>query len=236
MKYQISLGERDRLLNLIRPFTKLDPNVINNHDYEVRSLYFDSNFRHTFLEKKEGIAIRHKLRLRYYPNFAKRDNKFAFIEIKKKIKENVAKSRVYVMLENVLSILDINSSEAQVFYKEASDQDKQTLEEIWFLHKKYNLKPACVITYKRQPFLSKIDQTFRITFDTNVMVRNHNLDLRFGGGSKFIIPQGICIMEVKFNNYVPNWAIKIIQKNNCVQYKISKFANGLEKTRIFTLV
>ena len=68
------------------------------------------------------------------------------------------------------------------------------------------------------------------------MVRNYNLDLHFGGGSKFIIPPGISIMEIKFNNYIPNWAIKILQKNNCLQYKISKFATGLEKTRNFALV
>ena len=215
---------------------RLDPHVMNNYDYEVRSLYFDSNFHHSFLEKKDGIAIRRKLRIRYYPNFMKRDEKFAFIEIKKKINENVAKSRIYVPLESAINILDGNHNEAKLFYSKASAQDKDTLEEIWFLNKKYNLKPACIVSYKRQPFLSKIEKTFRLTFDTNVMVRNYNLDLHFGGGSKFIVPRGICIMEVKFNNIVPNWAIKIIQKNNCLQYKISKFANGLEKTRTFALV
>lgn len=215
---------------------KLDPHVKNNYDYEVRSLYFDSNFHHSFLEKKDGIAIRRKLRIRYYPNFMKSDEKFVFIEIKKKINENVAKSRVYVPLESSINILDGNHNEAKLFYSRASAQDKNTLKEIWFLYKKYNLKPACIVAYKRQPFLSKIERTFRLTFDTNVLVRNYNLDLHFGGGSKFIVPRGICIMEVKFNNIVPNWAIKIIQKNNCLQYKISKFANGLEKTRTFALV
>jgi len=230
------LRERDRLLNFIQPFMKLDPHVKNNYDYEVRSLYFDSNFHHSFLEKKDGIAIRRKVRIRYYPNFMKSDEKFVFIEIKKKINENVAKSRVYVPLESSINILDGNHNEAKLFYRKSSAQDKNTLKEIWFLNKRYNLKPACIVTYKRQPFLSKIEKTFRLTFDTNVMVRNYNLDLHFGGGSKFIVPRVICIMEVKFNNIVPNWAIKIIQKNNCLQYKISKFANGLEKTRTFALV
>ncbi len=215
---------------------RLDPHVMNNYDYEVRSLYFDSNFHHSFLEKKDGIAIRRKLRIRYYPSFNRSNEKFAFIEIKKKINENVAKSRIYVPLESAINILDGNHKEAKIFYGKASAQDKNTLKEIWFLYKKYNLKPACIVAYKRQAFLSKIERTFRLTFDTNVMVRNYNLDLHFGSGSKFIVPRGICIMEVKFNNIVPNWAIKIIQKNNCLQYKISKFANGLEKTRTFALV
>ncbi|MFW9940311.1 MAG: VTC domain-containing protein [Candidatus Thorarchaeota archaeon] len=236
MKYQISLKERDTLMKFIRPFMRLDSHVMNNYDYEVRSLYFDSNFHHSFLEKKDGIAIRRKLRIRYYPEFTKSDQKFAFIEIKKKINENVAKSRVYVPLESALEILKDNNNEANKFYDKASAQDKNTLKEIWFLNRRYNLKPACIVSYKRRPFLSKFEKTFRITFDTNVMVRNYNLDLHFGGGSKFVVPPGICIMEIKFNNYIPNWAIKILQKNNCLQYKISKFANGLEKTRTFALV
>jgi SPX domain protein involved in polyphosphate accumulation len=215
---------------------RLDSHVTNNYDYEVRSLYFDSNFHHSFLEKKDGIAIRRKLRIRFYPDFTKSDEKFAFIEIKKKNNENVAKSRIYVPLESALKILKGNNNEAKAFYDKSPSQDKSTLKEIWFLYKKYNLKPACIVSYKRQPFLSKFEKTFRITFDTNVMVRNYNLDLHFGGGSKFIVPPGICIMEIKFNNYIPNWAIKILQKNNCLQYKISKFANGLEKIRIYALI
>ena len=215
---------------------RLDPHVLNNYNYEVRSLYFDSNFQHSFLEKKNGIAIRRKLRIRYYPNFSKNNKQYVFIEIKKKVNDNVAKARIIVPFEGALNILDNNHKEAKVFYENASAQDKATLKEIWFLYKKYNLKPVCIVSYYRQPYISRVEKTFRLTFDTNLKVRRYNLDLRFGGGSKNIVPSNICIMEVKFNNIIPNWAIKIIQKNDCVQYKISKFAAGLEKTRIFALV
>jgi hypothetical protein len=215
---------------------RLDPYVQNNYNYEVRSLYFDSNFRHSLYEKRDGIGIRKKLRIRYYPDFSKDNQEFVFIEIKKKINENVAKRRVYVPLEKALDILENNNPEAKIFYKNASPQDKNTLKEIWFLYKKYNLKPVCIVSYKRQPFLSKLENTFRLTFDTNVMVRNYNFDLHSGGGSKYIIPRSICIMEVKFNNFIPNWAIKIIQKNDCIQYKISKFARGIEKTKNYAIV
>ena len=215
---------------------RLDPYVQNNYSYEVRSLYFDSNFRHSLLEKRDGIGIRRKLRIRYYPDFRKDNQEFAFIEIKKKINDNVAKSRVYVPLEKVLSILDNNHPESKAFYNTASAQDKNTLKEIWFLYKKYNLKPVCIVSYKRQPFLSKVEKSFRLTFDTDVTVRNYNFDLHFGGGSKFIVPRSICIMEVKFNNFIPNWAIKIIHKNDCIQYKISKYAAGLAKTKNYALV
>jgi hypothetical protein len=107
------------------------------------------------------------------------------------------------------------------------------LNEIWFLYKKFNLRPACIVSYKRQAFLSKLERTLRVTFDTNVCVRNYDFNLEHGGGSQYIVPRGITIMEIKFNTFVPHWIIKIIQKNDCLQYKISKFATGLEKTKIF---
>ena len=144
---------------------KLDPYVQNNYSYEVRSLYFDSNFKHSLLEKRDGIGIRRKLRIRYYPDYKKDNQEFAFIEIKKKFNENVAKSRIYVPLEKALYILDGNHPEANAFYKNASAQDKSTLKEIWFLYKKYNLKPVCIVSYKRQPFLSRVEKTLRLTLD-----------------------------------------------------------------------
>lgn len=215
---------------------KLDSHVVNNFDYEIRSLYYDSRFRHSLLEKENGLGIRRKLRIRYYPNFNRNNQKFAFIEIKKKNSDNVAKRRVFVPLEKAVNILDNNSTEARNFYYKVSAQDKNALKEIFFLYKKFNLKPVCLISYNRQPYISKVEKTFRLTFDTNVVVRNYNFNLLFGGGSKLIVPRDICIMEVKFNNFIPNWAIRIIQKNDCVQYKISKFASGLKKTKVLALV
>lgn len=232
LKYQISLKERDRIINYARPFMKLDTHVQNGRDYEVRSLYFDSLFGNSFRDKQNGVAIRKKLRIRFYPGFKRESGiELAFIEIKKKTNENVSKSRIIVPLEDTLSILDHHSPTAKNFYEKASLQDKNTLNEIWFISKKYHIKPVCMVSYKRQPYHSKFGRGFRLTFDTDVAVRNYNFNFHFGGGSKMIIPKGMCVMEIKFNNFIPNWAIKIIQKNDCIQYKISKFAEGLEKTK-----
>ncbi|MBN1801977.1 MAG: VTC domain-containing protein [Candidatus Lokiarchaeota archaeon] len=110
------------------------------------------------------------------------------------------------------------------------------MEENWFLIKRLNLKPECCVSYKRQPYVSIMERNFRLTFDTNMVVRNYNLDLHYGGGSKFIVPPGTCIMEVKYNSFIPQWAIKIIQTNDCVQFKMSKFAKGLEKTRSLSII
>lgn len=227
IKYKISLKERDNLIQYINPFMELDSHAKNNYDYEVRSLYFDSPFGKSYYEKVDGIKTRVKLRIRYYPDFQNREEELVFIELKRKNNENVSKSRIVAPMEKALQIIDIDTEEAQKFFNDSTNQEKKKLKEIWYLYRRYSLHPVCLVCYKRQPYISKFERTFRLTFDTNIQVRDYNFDLKVGGGSKFILLRNICVLEIKFNNFIPNWAIKIVQKSNCIQEKISKFASGL---------
>lgn len=236
IKYQISIPKRDNVIRHIKPFMELDPYIKNNHNYEVRSLYFDSLFKKAYYEKIDGIKTRIKLRIRYYPNVQNKESKRVFIELKRKLNEIIVKSRILVPFEDALEIIDADTNKARIFYENASKEDKKVLEEIWFLYKRFNLRPVCIVCYYRQPYMSKVEDRFRITFDTNVKVRNYNFDLNFGGGSKYIVPPQICVMEVKFTSFIPNWAVIIVQRNNVIQEKISKFASGLEKADVINVL
>ena len=228
--------KRDILIRQIHPFMELDSHVNNNHTYEVRSVYFDSPFKKSFLEKTNGIMVRVKLRIRYYPDYQNGENELVFIELKKKVNENVSKNRVLAPFKDAFKIIDNSTTEAKEFYKNASKEDKSNLEEIWYLYNRYHLQPICVVCYKRQPYMDKMENRFRITFDTNIKVRTYNFDLHFGNGNRYIMPPNICIMEVKFNSFIPNWAIKIFQLNDITQQKMSKFASGLERGILFSIV
>lgn len=235
IKYQISLKERDKLISYFKGFMTLDPHVQNGFDYEVRSLYFDSLFKNSYFEKMNGENIRRKLRVRFYPDFVNGGNEIVFIEIKRKVNENVSKARIAIKFGDLFKVIDGNTSFAKKFFRNLPHYDRKTLEEIWYLYKRFNLKPVCVVSYKRQPFVGKIENRFRITFDTNMKVRNSNFNLHYGTG-KYFIPRNFAIMEIKFNDVIPNWVLRIVQINNCVQEKVSKFANGLEKTNSFCLI
>lgn len=239
IKYQLSLLERDNIVNHIRPFMELDPHIkFGYNNYEVRSVYFDSPLKRAYFEKIDGIKVRVKLRIRYYPNFQVGERELVFIELKRKINENVSKSRVIVPFEDAFEIVDSHNQKAKDFYKSVSQEDKQKLNDIWYLYNRYNLKPVCMVWYHRRPFISKIEKgRFRITFDMGVKVRNHNFDLHVGGTSgKYVVPPQICVMEIKFTNFIPAWAVRIVQRNNVIQEKMSKFASGLERTKILSIL
>lgn len=232
LKYKISLYASQSIIENIKPFMELDSYVKNNYDYEVRSLYFDSLFGKSFFEKIDGIKFRRKFRVRYYPDFQDGKNDYAFIELKTKYDRIIVKNRIKVPMDEALKIIDVNSSMAKKFYEKATQNEKETLREIWFLQKRYNFKPVCVVCYNRQPYVSKFDKKFRITFDTNVKIRKYNFDLYCGDGSYYVVPPNIVIIEVKFNNFIPKWAINILQRNECIQQRMSKFADGLIKARL----
>ncbi len=228
--------KRNTIIRQIRPFMELDPYVNDKQQYEIRSVYFDSPFRRSFFEKKNGINVRIKLRTRYYPDFRNGDEELVFIELKKKINENVSKTRVLAPFKDAFKIIDNSTSEAQEFYNKSLKEDKNSLEEIWYLYKRFHLQPVCVVSYNRQPYMDKFENRFRITFDTDVRVRNYNFDLHDGSGNKYIIPPNICVLEIKFTSFIPKWAIGILHKNGVLQQKMSKFANGLERTRSFSII
>ena len=134
LKYQISIPERNNIINHIRPFMELDSHIKEGYNnYEVRSVYFDSPFKKAYFEKISGIKIRVKLRIRYYPDFQMGEKELVFIELKRKINENVSKSRVLVPFKDAFKIIDGNTSQAKEFYDKASKEDKINLEDIWYL-------------------------------------------------------------------------------------------------------
>ncbi|MFX1500042.1 MAG: VTC domain-containing protein [Promethearchaeota archaeon] len=230
LKYIISLAKRDKIIKEITPYIELDKHIKNNHSYEVRSIYFDSPFGKSYYKKKNGINIRVKFRIRYYPNFFEDINKdYVYIELKKRINENLTKKRIKVPMNNAIKIINNKNQVARDFYKSLSPQNKKILNEIWFHYDRFHLKPVNVICYKRQAYNSKFMPKFRITFDTNVRVRNYNFNLHNGGGSYYIKLPNLCIMEIKFINFIPKWAFNIMQRNNIVRENMSKFISGVEK-------
>jgi len=233
LKYIISLMERDNIIKQITPFMVFDKNIKNNYSYEVRSLYFDSPFGKSYYKKKSGLSIRTKLRIRYYPDFSQNKKEdYVFIELKRRLYENLLKIRIKVPFDEAIKIINDKTQEAKAFYKITTPQNKKILNEIWYNYNRFHLKPVNVICYKRQAYNAEFISKFRMTFDTNVKVRNFNFDLHYGEGSYYIKSPNICIMEIKFNKHIPDWAIHIVQRNNFVREKMSKFASGIEKLNV----
>lgn len=196
-------------------------------EYTVRSIYFDSHNYNSYYEKVEGIKIRKKLRIRGYNQYYQGCQ--VFLEIKRKLGDNISKNRVlvpYDTLEELLSTGDIHKfipeNKTPGAYENAS--------RFFFNLKKYSQRPVNLIVYEREPFHGKFDPGVRVTFDKNIRASLYPkiFDLFSENGLSYIWNQHF-ILEIKyFTHFMPQWARSLIEEFKLKQAALSKYTNGLD--------
>jgi SPX domain protein involved in polyphosphate accumulation len=98
-KYIVPVSLMDELRDAIKPYVELDPYAaaMENHQYTVRSIYFDTAHFDYYYEKIDGYKIRKKIRIRGYNE--KIGDSTVFMEIKRKFKEPIEKDREKLTFE-----------------------------------------------------------------------------------------------------------------------------------------
>ena len=105
--------------------------------------------------------------------------------------------------------------------------DKQIISEIDYCFKKYSLKPMIKIVYDRYAYKLKIDDEFRITFDTNI---RYNLDeLDFNSDNDIMFMNDGYIMEIKTYNGIPIWLKDVLDSLNIYPMSYSKVGEILKE-------
>jgi len=227
LKYYCSFEIIEDLRQRILNYMDYDPYCLKQPDktYSVRSIYLDTSDLLFYYEKLDGVKIRKKLRVRTYNSLENSEE--AFLEIKRKIKNNVFKERVLVAYDDTPNLA--NGANIRLINQQPEFTEKSALTKFVYLAKALKLEPKVLITYEREAFIGREDPSQRVTFDINVRSypqpgyedRVVDEDCDFLTGDKFIL-------EVKFNDRMPVW-IKNIIRDFCLNVQsISKYCNGLD--------
>lgn len=178
----------------------------------ICNVYFDTDNYDLIVESIEKPTFKLKVRLRSYniPNL----NDKVFLEIKNKYKGIVGKRRVKITLEEFYNYLE------RGIYPNCN---KQIMNEIDYLFKKYNLKPKQYIAYDRESYYDKENKNFRITFDQNLRSRKEDLNLEYGDAGKLHFKDNTYIMELKTLDSLPLWFTKVINKLKIYPTSFSKY-------------
>jgi SPX domain protein involved in polyphosphate accumulation len=225
LKFIISRGLRDAVREDLLANMTLDAHGDGDGFYRVTSLYYDSPDHGCFRAKVDGIKYRRKLRVRIYGGHAEDESGVAMAEIKQRINRTVQKRRLSLQLGPAYALCA-----GQPLASVTDVEDRAVASEIGFLVRSRQLRPACVITYRRQAFVgSRYEAGLRITFDQMLGVRGP--EHRLGPGTPthaFMNPDRI-IMEVKVNDAVPLWVARLMARHNCRLRRISKYCTGLAR-------
>ncbi len=229
LKYILDWPTYYKIRKEIEPLFKQDPAGGRTGKYGVISVYYDTPDLKFFWEKMDGEEQRIKVRLRKYAHESQgTENKNnVFLEIKKKKDRNVMKKRV-LLKEQTTALFLKNLSIEKSFIKNLDNQWIETLNEVLCLQSLLRLQPTLVISYIREPFVSKDNFPVRITFDSNVRYRHKNLSLTTCAMDKHVLSPNQVIMEIKFTDYFPQFMVQIIQRNMCEARTFSKYGIGME--------
>lgn len=214
LKYFLNKYEFEVINARLHTFLKNDKNVMDDGTYFIRSLYLDNYNDTSFYQVLNGISEREKYRIRYYNN----DLNYICLEKKYKINNMTYKTSYRISKKELMDLLnnklDINKN------------NNKLLNEFILKIKFMGYKPTVIIDYNRIPFVYEAGNV-RITLDYNIAIdtRVDNF-LKKEGQAVPIIEKDYCILEVKYDDFLPNYISWLVNINELEQTAYSKYLNG----------
>lgn len=232
LKYLLTRQQHDEFAEILPNYLEPDNSGDAYGRYRITSLYHDTEDYRAYWDKIEGHKFRRKIRIRVYGDDPVGPDSECFLEIKQRINKTLQKKRViipYASAEALCSRGEIIPEEADM-----SETDREVVSEVRYLQATLQLQPACVVAYDRRAFNgSEYEDGLRITFDTNLKGRTHDLSLLSKGHAQnqFFIPPEWCILEVKVNYRVPYWLTEMIGQYRFTLRRVSKYCAALEQSK-----
>jgi len=204
-------------------FMSPDPQGDGDGFYRITSLYYDGPTFPCYHAKMDGIDIRRKVRLRVYPGDDPTSVTRGTVEIKNRYNRTVKKERLFLPLDKAEELLRGSSVEGLT-----DPQDLVTAGNVQSMVRRMGLKPACIVSYRRQAFVgSRYESKMRLTFDMDLTGRVHALDVREPAQGHHFIPMDWLVMEVKVDERIPSWTTALLAKHECVATRVSKYCTAL---------
>lgn len=188
-----------------------DPYAVDGK-YEIRSLYFDNADDKALREKIDGINIREKFRIRYYNG----DTFVIHLEKKSKVNGLCLKDSTELSKVQAQWLMDGH-------YEWMSGCGIALIEELYSKMTTQGLRPKTIVDYTREPFVFAPGNV-RITLDYNIRTGLHCTD--FLNPNCITVPAGDSeiILEVKWDEYLPDIIRDAIQLENRQVSAFSKYA------------
>lgn len=210
-KHEITLSDVITLRQRLRAVTQPDTHTTDGR-YMVRSLYFDNLSDKALREKLDGISRREKFRIRYY----NRDPSLIHLEKKSKLSGLGTKESAVLTAEEAQAIVDGN-------YEWMSESKEPLVKELHDKMSFQQLRPKTIVDYIREPFIFPAGNV-RVTIDYDIRTGLRCTD--FLNPDCITIPAGNApiILEVKWDDYLPDLIRDIVQLDGCRTQAFSKYA------------
>ena len=215
LKYICSDLELRIIEQKLKAVMKPDPHADKNGEYLIRSVYFDDYQRSRFFENEDGVDPREKFRIRAY-NLSD-----AHISLEKKIKSHgmTGKRNCLIDRETCMRMLAGESISDRLGQHPLLDE--------WIVQRETaGLRPVMLGEYVRKPYIYPAGNV-RITFDRYISASYKVRDIFEARTSRIaVLPTGYHVLEVKFDDFLPDVIYQLIDNGHMRQTTFSKFYLG----------
>jgi SPX domain protein involved in polyphosphate accumulation len=195
------------------------------YTYQICNIYYDTDDDFLIRTSLSKPTYKEKLRLRSYGT-PKGDAK-VYVEIKKKLKGVVNKRRSAMRLGEAYDFL--SSGEAPELQQYMNGQ---VINEISYMLSKYRLIPKVYLSYERRAFFGAENSDLRVSFDTNIITRRHDLRLESGIYGESLLPDGVWLMEIKSSGSFPLWLARMLSELEIYPTGFSKYGTEYRRSLV----
>ncbi|MGJ8640860.1 MAG: polyphosphate polymerase domain-containing protein [Opitutaceae bacterium] len=199
--------------------------------YLVRTIQMDDRSLSLHYAKEVEQLNRFKLRIRTYGTDGKAPY---FLEIKRKLRDMIVKSRSVIKAEHYGSDLLTHPKRYVPF---ANHKEHINYLDFLRLTKEIGAQPVLMIQYERESYMGRVEDYARITFDTKIcyqMIDSYDFSKVNGRrwrhvdtctGLRTEFPA--FILELKSKTKIPRWLMDIVRSFNLVRTGFCKYSAAL---------
>lgn len=200
----------------LKDFLSTEMTADEHGEYAISNLYYDTDEFDLIRHSTSKPLYKEKLRVRSYGK-ASADSE-VFIELKKKLDGVVYKRRAKMPYEQAKAFLG--------GYGYCGES--QILREITYFLMMNDVSPKVYLYYDRKALRGIKDESFRITFDTNIRFRQSELRLDNGTWGTNLLRAGEVLMEVKAIGAMPVPFTRELSRLGIFPTSFSKYGTAYE--------
>lgn len=227
LKYLISEQKALAIRGFVSGFLELDANVSDSrtNSYSIHSTYMDSNGLRTYWDTINGARNRFKLRVRSYNEHRPT---VVFFEIKRRAGDAIIKERCPARPEAVPIILR-GGIPPESMVLSGDPRDRKALESFRLLTAQLGASPTSRVTYQREAWVGKAQNSVRVTLDRHVRCWKHGNDESSGASNRPAFPFAPhIVLELKFTGRHPIWLRQMVQRFNLFRCSAAKYVDGID--------
>lgn len=219
-KYYINNFVYHELRERFKSVLEVDRNMKDEDGYTISSIYFDDFYNSAINEKLDGVIFRKKYRIRLYNH----QDDVIKLECKSKYNNYISKEWAPLSRDEYDRILNGD-------YEFLLSRKEDICQKLYGACVTKMLRPVTTVEYQREAYVHQLGNV-RLTFDKNLAASIGNVDIFDKGYETVRVPiEGAMILEVKYDDYIPDYIWKIFQSDRMEYCAISKYVMCRETNR-----